>query len=91
MGLSAGGLTFGSLVVKRIAVLPDCTVRLVSDLDQPEQVSAQSLSSDSQTAALAAFHGMPQIGALAGAPLVLKNGGQASLHSTTCVKSVFEL
>jgi hypothetical protein len=64
-------------MVEAIAVLPDCTLHLLSSHLNPPAPPSQPSSGTSQTA----FASVQQIGALAGAALLLKEAGQAG-HSS---------
>ena len=79
LSLDGAGVQIGGVNVQQIEVRPDGTLRLLSGTGHSQPVSAQSQETSSGTAsssAVADFQSVPQIGALAGAGLSLKDGGQ---------------
>ncbi len=85
------GVQIGGVNVQRLEVRPDGTLRLLSGMGHSQPVSAQSQDSSIGTAgssSVADFQSVPQIGALAGAGLSLKDGGQVGGQSSARSQTV---
>ncbi|CAL8463390.1 g2924 [Coccomyxa elongata] len=81
--LGDSGVQIGGVNVQRLEVRPDGTLRLLSGTGHSQPVSAQSQDTSTGTAGsslVADFQSVSQIGALAGAGLSLKDGGQVSWY-----------